>query len=79
MSYVLGRDSQDHAIRIIPVGMPGGTPINGGSRPAVALVIESEQGEYMGHMELSPTSAQMLGEEFRKAAEAAQTTLEEGS
>lgn len=77
MSYVNAVDSTDRPIRLVPIGLPGGTPQNGGSAPRMTLVLESDTGDYLGHLELSPLNAQTLGEEIRKAAEAAQTTLEE--
>jgi hypothetical protein len=58
-----------------PAPLPGGTVLSGYT-PTVALVVGSNTGEFLGFMELSPESAQILGEELRKAAEAAQTTLE---
>lgn len=53
--------------------------------PTVVLVIRSNEGAYLGHLETNPEGAHTLSEEIRQAAEAAsreaaeaaQTTLEE--
>lgn len=76
MSHVRAIEaSRDTPVLIEPIPLPGGTALS--SRPRVVLVLRSETRDFLGSMELSPTSAQMLGEELRKAAEAAETTLEE--
>ena len=67
-------DNLSRGLTISARGFPGGTPLI--DAPTIVLVLESESG-YLGHIELAPTSAQILGEEIRRAAEAAQTTLEE--
>ncbi len=38
--------------------------------PVVAIVVDSEQGDYMGHMELSPAGAIALAESLIEAANA---------
>lgn len=68
--------SRDNPITITAASFSLGTILSGGS-PRVALVLRSKDGEYMGHLELNATGANILAEEIRQAAEAAETTLEE--
>lgn len=54
-------------------GLASGSVLSGGN-PIVALVLTSEQGEFMGSLEVSPMDANILGEFLRVAAEAANQT-----
>lgn len=59
-------------VQLRPQAADAGTVLSGDD-PRVVIVLSSKDGQYQGHLELSPEGANILGEELRKAAEAATT------
>lgn len=67
---VYGTTNTGMHVNLVPRALAEGTILSG-EEPRVAIVISSEDGVYEGHIEVSPEGGNILGEELRKAAEAA--------
>ena len=81
---VRAADSSGDLVSLQPVPLAHGGITTGGNSPRVAIVIRSDsgiihsnEGAYMGFLELTAREANILGEELRKAAEKAANNKED--
>ena len=77
-SVIATEPSTGQKVQVSTKGFPDGTMLS--DDPRVALVLRSDDGKYVhGHFELDVTSANILGEELRRAAEKANNQEETNS